>query len=368
MRYTIAKENEVKELAKNGKSLEYITSVTGIPPKVVWNWCPELRPHEDVIKWVVKQRFHFLYPDLEAKISSAFSPFVKENISEDEWEEINKVIYNVLYEESLFVFKNAITDPPTFSDSKMLSNEPVLDYFKKFWTKESNYCKSRNLKESYINQNRNSIHFWFILRTKKVKDITKGDIELVHENLQKKNLSESRIIAILKTGLIPLKAAYKNGMTLLKTYEYQLPKIEKRIMPFSQSQLTKILNSEWKSMESYLANLIGCQAKMQLQEVRALTLQDIFTDGYIYASHIYNHGRYTENPKKRMIKISTTLVDCILKYTSTSPYKDYKPTDFIFYSINRDTPASAINWSKDLKDISSKYVEDISHVDFSIWV
>ena len=60
MRYTIEKENEVKRLAAEGKSSSYICSATGISERVIWNWCPETRPHDDVIKWSVKQRFHSL--------------------------------------------------------------------------------------------------------------------------------------------------------------------------------------------------------------------------------------------------------------------------------------------------------------------
>ena len=131
MRYTIEKENEVKNLFAEGKSIDYINSVTGIPKKVIWQWCPELRPHEDIVKQSVKQRYHFLFPDYEAKISSAFSPYICSDISEEEWEEVNKTVYDVLYEEAVAVFKNAISDPPNFGEKTALSNEKFLDYLKK---------------------------------------------------------------------------------------------------------------------------------------------------------------------------------------------------------------------------------------------
>ena len=319
MRYTIAKENEVKQLASEGRTLEYIVSVTGIPPKVVWGWCPELRPHEDVIKQSVKQRFHFIYPDFEAKISSAFSPFVRTDISDDDWDMINKVIYDTLFEESLYVFKNVLNDPPEFTSTGRLSNQLFLDYLKEFWSMNSSYVVEHKCKFTYVKSCRDAVHYWSALRNKKIQDVSKGDVELIHEKLVGKKLSPSRICQILKVGLIPLKVAYKEGMTLLKTYDYQLPKKDVR-KDIDKTILTKVLNYNWKSAESYTANLVGCQTKMQLREVRALTLKDIFTDGYIYASHIYENGQYLPNPNARVIKVSSTLIDWILKYTSTTPY------------------------------------------------
>lgn len=368
MRYTIAKENEVKAMAEEGKSLEYISSVTGIAPKVIWQWCPQLRPHEDVIKQSVKQRFHFIFPDFEAKISSAFSPFVREDITDDDWEMVNKVIYDTLYEESLYVFKNAITDPPDFGSTNKLSEELFLDYMKKFWSTSSDYAVQKNLKPSYIESQKNSIHYWSILRNKKLKDITKGDIQIVHEKLESKGLSASRISQILKTGLIPLRYAYENKLTLLKSYDYQLPKkFQRKSLSIESSVLSKIFNSDWKSSESFIANLIGCYAKMQLREVRALRLKDIFTDGFILSSNIYDKGNLIENPNKRIIKVDEQLIDCILKYTSTSPYKDFKQEDFVFYSINRNSPSSAKNWTNDLRTKFEEVNISSEHINFAMW-
>lgn len=368
MRYTKAREEEVKALAESGKSLDFIASVTGLPKKVIWQWCPVLRPHEDIIKQSVKQRFHFIYPDFEAKISNAFSPFVRSDISEDDWEEINKVIYKTLYEESLYVFKNAITDPPDFSDIKKLSNDLFLDYLKKFWTTESDYVKEKKCKESYVKSNFDSIHYWSMLKFKMLKDVTKNDIEIIHSKLSEKNLSSSRIYQILQVGLIPLKYAYNNGLTLLKAFDYKLPrKCEMKREKLAANVLLQILNSKWENLESQTANYIGYYAKMQLREVRALTFQDIYPDGYISASHIFERNEYKENPNARIIKVPTSLINWIFKYASKSPYKDYKSTDFIFFSSNRNQPANGNLWSKDLKLICSNFMEDVSHIEFSIW-
>lgn len=366
MRYTIEKENEVKKLAKEGKSIEYIASVIGIPKKVIWGWCPKLRPHDDVIKQSVKQRYHSLYPDLEAKISCAFSPFINKDITEDQWEDLNKVIYDTLFEESMYVFKNVLTDPPDFGEIKKLSNEPFLDYLKKFWDMDSEYAKGR--KQSYMKMHRNSVHYWSPLRNKSVKDITKGDIDIIHENLQSKGLSASRIESVLRTGLIPLRHAYKEGLTILKAYEYQLPQsFRRKGIGIDEYSIVKIFNHSWKSNESFTANLVGYNAEMQLREVRALTLSDIYTEGYINASHIYEYGERKENPNARMIKVSGIIIDCILKYTSTTPYKDFKPEDYVFYSANRESPSSGSSWTKDLKEVSALFLPDTSHIEFSMW-
>lgn len=371
MRYTIEREKEVKKLAEEGKSLEYISSLTGIPQKVIWNWCPNLRPHDDIIKQSVKQRYHFIYPDLEAKISNAFSPFVRRDISEKDWEEINKVIYDTLYEESLYVFKNVITDPPDFGEIRRLAEDNFLDFIKSFWTENSDYAVSHSCSKSYLDMQRNSVHYWSALRKKKLKEITKGDVEIIHEKLRNKNLSDSRINSILKTGLVPLKYAFDNGLTLLKTYEYPLPKIKTKQKLSNETKL-KIISAKWKSQESFVANLIAYATKMNIQEIRALKLFDIVQRndfGFIISSHVFTSDhKYIENKYKRMVKVPIQIINIITKYASTSPYKDYKPDDFIFYSrtLNRDLPSPATNWTKDLKKVC-KAVIGTDDVSFSIW-
>ena len=375
MRYTIEKENEVKLLCEQGRSIEYINSVTGIPKKVIWQWCPELRPHEDIIRQSVKQRYHFLFPDLEAKITSAFSPYICSEIKEDDWELLNKLVYDVLYEEALAVFKNVITDPPTFSETKKLSNEKFLDYLKKFWDYEtSEYIKQRNEKtetisKPYADMCKNTLHYWSSLKNKLMRDVTKGDIEIVHEKLTEKKLSQSRIYFILEIALIPLKYAYNNGQTFSRVFEYKLPKRTKeKNNLLSPLVISKIFNSDWKCTESFLGNFIAYSLGLTLKEVRALRLCDIYTENVIVTNNIYTQKKgLEENPNKKVFKISKNLYNCLLKYTSASPYKDYKQTDYVFYSQDRNKPATANDWIKDLKDVASKYIDDADLLTFSIW-
>lgn len=358
MRYTIAKEQEVKRLAEKGKDLEYISALTGIPRKVIWQWVPELRPHEDIIKQSVKQRYHFIYPDFEAKISAAFSPLVREDISEEEWENVNKIIYDTLFEESIYVFKNVLSDPPNFGDIKKLSNEKFVDYLKHFWDYDNSpYILEHNSDKERISRNyaaicRNTIHYWSSLKNKLLRDITKGDIELIHEKLVSKNLSPSRIYSILKVGLTPLEYAYKNGLTLLKTYEYSLPKKTKKTFCIDSSLLAKIFNDTWEDKEAFLANIIAYYAGLSLEETRYIRLCDLYTDG-------------TLSVNERNIKIPKNVVEAALKYASTSYYKDFLPTDYIFFSPDREKPSSGYKWEKELKNITAKY-SDIQ-INFSLW-
>lgn len=354
MRYTIAIEQDVKKLAEEGRSLEYISSVTSIPKKVIWQWCPELRPHEDIIKQSVKQRYHFIYPDFEAKISAAFSPLIREDISEEEWDKVNKIIYDTLYEESLYVFKNVISDPPNFGDIKKLSDDKFVDYLKKFWDYDTSpyIAERKTISRSYANICKNTIHFWSFLKNKQLRDVTKGDIEILHEKLVNKNLSPSRIYSILKVGLTPLEYAYKNGLTLLRTYDYQLPKKTDKKPPLEQQLISKIFNAEWKDQEAYLANLIAYYAGLSLKETQALRLCDIYTDGGIRKG-------------EEIINVPVKVVDATLRYASTSPYKDYKPTDYIFYTIDRDKHSSGYRWDKELKVIAEQFTDKI--INFSSW-
>lgn len=365
MRYTIEKEQEVKKLAEEGKSSQYICSMTGIPERVIWSWCPSTRPHDDVIKWSVKQRFHNVFPDFEARISSAISPLVRPDISEDEWEDINKVIYNTLFDEAIIVFKNLLMEPPEFGSEKKLSKEPFLDYLKSFWSMDSDYVKEKNLSENYVLQNKNSIHYWSLLKKNKVFEINSGDIERVFENLSSKELSQYRINAIMQTALIPLKVAYKKGLILNRCFEFYLPRPENNKEELSPITVSKIFNAEWKCDEAFLANLIAYYCKLQLQEVRALRIQDISTDSITSNNIFVNTKGLIENKNKKTCTIPPTLSTAILKYASTSPYPNLSQVDFIFYSEKRNRPSQGHKWSSELHKICKKI--GIKEINFRSW-
>lgn len=358
MRYTIAKEQEVKKMCEDGRTLEYISSVTGLPQKVIWQWCPTLRPHEDIIKQSVKQRYHYFYPELEAKVSAAFSPLTRDDVTEDEWEEANKVIYDTLFEMSLYVFKNVITDPPTFGDSKKLSNKKFVEYLKEFWDYDNSpYIKEHNAEKERISRQyaeicKNTIHYWSFLKNKLMRDVSKGDIEILHEKLSSKNLSPNRIYFILKVGLTPLEYAYKEGLTLLRTFDYQLPKREKKkYVKIDSVLISKIFNYDWNDQEAYLANLLGYYGDITASDVSKITLGDIDLDGNIKVG-------------KKSITIPKKLIDIILAYSSTSPYKDYKPTDYLFYSFNRNKPCYPYRWVRVLRSVASNFTDE--QVNFSL--
>ena len=188
MRYTIEREKEVRALAAQGKSSSYISSMTNIPERVIWNWCPETRPHDDVIKWSVKQRYHSVIPELEARISAAISPIVRRDITEDEWESVNQVINKTLSEEAILVFKNLLAEPPEFGSEKRLSKEPFLDYLRRFWSADSEYVKRKGLKPVYVKQNHDSVHYWSLLKKRVLSEVNSGDIERVFEKLSEKEL------------------------------------------------------------------------------------------------------------------------------------------------------------------------------------
>ena len=364
MRYTIEKENEVKRLAAEGKSSSYICSLTNIPERVIWNWCPETRPHDDVIKWSVKQRYHSVIPELEARISAAISPLIRNDVSEEDWDNANSVIYKTLVEEAEIVFKNLLTEPPDFSSEKRLSKEPFLDYLRKFWSADSEYVKRKNLSPVYVKQNHDSVHFWSMMKKHSVSEINSGDIERVFEKLSEKDLSQSRINAIMKTGLIPLKEAYKEGLILTRCYEFYLPKIEKSEINLSAVDVSKIFNCAWEDEEAFVANLIAHIGKMQLQEVRALRLQDI-GEKTIRIENYYTKDGLVKNKKPRIINTSSYIINTIMKYASTTYYSDYSPTDFVFFSENRNKPALGRNWNSELQKACRK--SGVKEISFRQW-
>lgn len=364
MRYTIEKENEVKRLAAEGKSSSYICSLTNIPERVIWNWCPETRPHDDVIKWSVKQRYHYDFPELEARISSAISPLIRDTVTEEEWDNVNSVIYKTLFDEAVIVFKNLLMDPPDFGSEKRLSKEPFLDYLKRFWSEDSEYVKNKHLSPVYIKQNHDSIHYWSMMKKRSLSEVNSGDIERVFEKLSEKELSQSRINAIMKTGLIPLKEAYKQGLILSRCYEFYLPKVERSLPNLSAVEISKIFNSHWENSEAFVANLVAYIGKMQLQEVRALRLCDI-GEKTITVENCYTKMGLVKTRVPKVVHTSSYVTNVILKYACTAPYSDYSKDDFIFYSEKRNVPAHGNSWNSELQKVCEK--NGIKKIFFRSW-
>lgn len=347
MRYTIEREKEVRALAAQGKSSSYISSKTNIPERVIWNWSPETRPHDDVIKWSVKQRYHSIIPELEARISAAISPIVRKDVSEEEWESVNQVINKTLFEEAIIVFKNLLAEPPEFGSEKRLSKEPFLDFLRKFWSEDSEYVKRKNLSPAYVKQNHDSVHYWSLMRKRVLSEINTGDIERVFEHLSEKGLSQSRINGIMKTALIPLKEAYKEGLIPSRCHEFYLPKVEKAEDNFTSVDVSKLFNAKWENDQAYVANLVAFVGKMQLQEVRALRLCDIGNDT-INIVNYYTKGNLIKNKHPRTVEVSDFVINILISYASTTPYTDYSPTDYVFFSDRRNVPASGKNWNEEL--------------------
>ena len=364
MRYTIEREKEVRALAAQGKSSSYISSKTNIPERVIWNWCPETRPHDDVIKWSVKQRYHSIIPELEARISAAVSPIVRRDITEDEWESVNQVINKTLFEEAIIVFKNLLAEPPEFGSEKRLSKEPFLDYLRRFWSEDSEYVKRKGLKSVYIKQNHDSVHYWSLLKKRSLSEVNSGDIERVFENLSAKGLSQSRVNGIMKTGLIPLKEAYKQGLIPSRCHEFYLPKVEKSESNLSFIDISKIFNTPWKDYQAFIANLIAYYGKMQLQEVRALRICDIF-DNAIRIENCYTRDGLMKNKNPRTITISSFVSKAIICYASTIPYDDLSPCDYIFQSESRDRPSQGRYWNEALQEACKK--NGIKNFNFRMW-
>lgn len=364
MRYTIEKENEVKRLAAEGKSSSYICSLTNIPERVIWGWCPETRPHDDKIKWSVKQRFHSVFPEFEAKISGFISPLMRDNISEKEWDSVGNVIYNTLFDEAILVFKNLLEEPPEFGSKCMLSKEPFLDYLKRFWTEDSDYAIRKQLSSSYIKQNHDSIHFWSLLKKRLVCEINSGDVERVFESVSSKGLSQSRINAIMKVGLIPLKQAYKEGLIFNRCHEFVLPSVERKETNLSPIVVAKIFNSKWNDEEAFVANLTAYYAHLQLQETRALRLADIY-NGIINVRYSYSDKEgLIKNKTPRSVCVPSFITDVILKYAATSPW-DFNKTGYVFYSESENKPARGTNWSKELTSICKQ--NKLQKISFTFW-
>lgn len=368
MRYTIQKENEVKQMAADGCSLEYIAAKTSLPKKVIWGWCPELRPHDDIIKQSVKQRYHFIFPDYEAKITTSFSPYVTEDISDDDWEALNDVVYDTMFDLAVYVFRNAITDLPEFSDVKKLCDVPFLKYCRNFWDFDnSEYIKEANkdkqiISKSYADSCYNAIHHWSFLKNKKVKDITKGDLQIMQENLVAKDLSPSRVYFILRAGVAPLRYAYDKGLTLTNANEFKMPKKTKKKNNYIPNTLVqKLFEKKWDNEEAYFANLIAYYGHLKLNEVNAIMVSDLSKDGVVSVYSIYN-GNYQDleaNPHPKEIKLPTVVAVALYNYIENSERIKYRE-DFLF-----DSGTKRNVWNDELKKQAAKYTD--LEVNFSMW-
>ena len=375
MRYTIEKENKVKELAAEGKSLDYIAAKTSLPKKVIWGWCPELRPHDDIIKQSVKQRYHFIFPDFEAKISTAFSPFVTEDISDDDWEMLNDVIYNTMFDLAVYVFRNAITDLPDFSDVSRLCNDPFLEYCKNFWNYEtSEYIKETNKKEiiiskEYADSCYNVLHYWSPLRNKKLKDITKGDLQIMQEKLVKKDLSPSRIYFILRAGIAPLRYAYNKGLTLTNVNEFNMPKKIKKENNFIPRELVEqLFKNEWDNKLAYFANILAYYGHLKLNELKAINVSTIINNNTskidfnsepcINITLILNNNNEIElNNHSRSFYLPKSIYQDLLHFIVDN---NYSYEDFIFIDGKKRN-----TWNDELKKQAARYSD--REVNFSMW-
>lgn len=355
MRYTLAIENEVKRLCEEGKDLDYISSATGIAKKVIWGWCPSLRPHEDVIRTSVKQRYHYNFPEYESKISAAFSGITREDITDDEWEEVNSVIHDTLFEEAVYVFKNVINDPPAFGGNKKLSEDLFFDYIKKYWSSNNELLKDK--KAIYIKKMRSNVRYWSFLRGKMLKDVSNGDVNILRERLDNSGFAPLTISAILKAGTIPLKTAYKQGLTMLRAFDIEVSLDKAKPCINKDTAFDIFINANWKSQEGLLANWIAFNTGMTLSEIKAIKLSDIFPN-FITSHHVLNKKReYIEKKSTELHKINTHLYMLIIDYAVNL---GLSKSDFLFKTDGR-------NWGNELKEVCE--IKGLKvNIDFNVWM
>ena len=251
-------------------------------------------------------------------------------------------------------------------DNTYIDNYDYITTSDEYWDGEDvhSYVKNKHLSPVYIKQNHDSIHYWSMMKKRSLSEVNFGDIERVFEKLSEKELSQSRINAIMKTGLIPLKEAYKQGLILSRCYEFYLPKVERSLPNLSVIEISKIFNSHWENSEAFVANLIAYIGRMQLQEVRALRLCDI-GEKTITVENCYTKRGLSKTRIPRIVHTSSYVTNVILKYACTAPYSSYSKDDFIFYSEKRNVPAHGNSWNSELQKVCEK--NGIKKIFFRNW-
>lgn len=362
MRYSIEKESEVKSLAAQGRNLDYISSVSGVPKKVIRLWCPELRPHEDVIKRSVLQRFHSDLPEYEAEISSEVSKYAREDITDDEWESLGRTVSRVLLDEAVHVFKSTITDPPEFTDKNRLSEQGFLDFLKDFWSRDRSpfLAAHPEFSDGYVRNSAGAVRYYSRFRKKLLRDMTSADLEILHENLSESGLSEHRINFILRAGRTALKYAYQQGMTLSRAYDHRLQRPGKsQNAAISTQDALELFSDEWSNPTAMLANFLAFLCGLRQNETRALRGKDFGKKSVTIAHTFSRTGKLVGLSLPRTVPLTKIIVETVRKLSSR--------TDGYIFSKDGTTPMDARQWTLALKDECRKKGLDYERTDFSVW-
>lgn len=367
MRYSIDKEVRARELAADGKSLDYIVSTVGVPKKVVIGWIPELRPHEDVIKWSVKQRFHSDFPEYEAVVSSEFSKFAREDITDEEWESLNRTVSKVMFDEAVHVFENAISDPPDFTGKTKLSDVSFTQFMRDFWNEGSSCIAGKGFSPAYIRNSANTVRYYSFLRNKSVKNVTEADLEILSEKLRSANLSEWRINFIIRAGRTALRYAYEQGMTVNRAYEFSLKKpCRTDYVPLTWNEAAELFSVNWKTQDAMLANFLAFTGGLKQNELRALRICDIGKDS-IYVLHSFSRSKkLVPSDCPRTVVLSEVVITIIRGFIKINLGNEVTGDMYVF-SKDGTSPEDIRHWGTELKCVCRDFGYDYESIDFTMW-
>lgn len=376
MRYSIELEKKVRQLVSENKPVSEIAKNCNVSKKVIYRWCPELLNSDEQLRVSVKQKFHSVLPQYEAKITSCVAPYMPNSLPDDTWEMIQKNIATQIFEQTVSTYKAALQYTLNETDAELpkicTSDENFITYLKRFWNfNKSEYVQDRqkkglSIRIEYVRQNHNCVKYWEEWFDKKsLNEVTVNDVLSFKDKLIQKGYSNNKINLILHSGVTALKFAYQRFLTSNDCFSNMtyLPRQYAEGIKIDESVIEDLFTQKWESQEAFVGNLTAYITGLKYCELVALRLSDI-TDNVIHIRNIYsNELKPCKKKDERDLVVSEKLIDMLKDYASTSPYGE----GFIFYGLDKDKPSACRFFTGELKEKLNGLGLTSSEISFSLW-
>jgi integrase len=244
-------------------------------------------------------------------------------------------------------------------------NPDALDFFRKFWTRESDYVRGRALRgivlsDQYLKISQYLIekHLSAALKGKRLLEVSPAFLEKTILDLSKKGASPRTI----NTAVQAIKVPYAHFCKLhrlanpLATIEKVRESYRERGI-LSAAEVGKIIALEKESPRVVAAVLLGALCGLRLGEVRGLQWEDVDADaGMIHVRHnIVDEAEGVKGPKwgsVRYVPAPQPVIEALKLCADTAPEGNLR---FILWNEKRaDAPILSATIRKGFKRILKK--------------